>query len=119
MVLLETKLPHAGPVRLHPVQDRHLALVARDALKTGRTAEDDSAVGQVAGVIVVHVRLIAPRYLPQSAPVGANLENLKMAGIIPLGKQQPVGVEMEVHVANEPVAVRLVQSCQFPVRCDG
>ena len=121
VVLVETDLPRVAAVGFHEEQVRHgvAAAHAGHALETAGRVEQDPAVGQVAGVVVIHVRLLAGRHLPQAAAVDLDLPNLPSARDLGHGKQQLVGVEVQVEVADELVALRLVKSGQLAVGTDG
>jgi len=121
VVLVEAQLPHARPVGVHRVQVGDplggLAVPAGHALVRGRAAEDDPAVGQVTGVEAVHVPG-RPGDLPQARPVGPEFPDLPVLGIAP-GEEQPVGVPVEVHLADVTAALGAVKRLEPAVGTDG
>ena len=68
VVLVETDLPRVAAVGLHEAQVGHRVAAAHagHALEATGRVEEDPAVGQVAGVVVVDVRFLAGRHLPQA-----------------------------------------------------
>jgi hypothetical protein len=105
VVLVETQLARVAAVgvRQEQVGDHVAAADAGHAGEAPCRTEDDPAVGQVAGVVVVHVRLLASRDLPQPRAVGADLPDLPAAVVAGHREQHAVGIEVQIHVAHEHV----------------
>ncbi len=90
--LVEAQLADVLAVGVHAVQDGDVraAVHARHADEAGRGGEQDPAVGQIAGVVAVHVRLLAGQ-LPQPRAVGLDLEHLPAVVVAGHGEQQLAG----------------------------
>ena len=123
VLLIETQLPdpsrRAG-IRAHDeqVRDARRAVDARHGDERPRRAEHDPPVGQIAGVVVVHVVVLAGRDLPQPsrrAGIRADLEHLPPVVRADRREQHPIAVEVQVHVADEDRILRLVERRQLPV----
>ena len=114
MILLEAELTDVPAVRIHAVEhaDDH-AGVAGNALERRRGHERDLAARQIAGVVVVDVRVLARRDLPQPPAVGADLEHLPMPVRAGHGEEHAVAVEVEVDVGQEFAIGRRVQRGEF------
>ena len=121
LVLVETQLADARPVGVHDAQIGHVVAAAHagHAMEGPRRGEEDAAVGEVAGIEVVHVRFVAGRDLPQAAAVDLDFPNLPDHPLVGHGEEQLVGVEVELHVADELRRPRLQQRGQFALRADG
>ena len=118
VVLLERQHSSLAGRRVEQGEVGHVcaAADARHALQIGGRGEDDPAVRQVAGVVVVHVGFRAGRDASQAGAVGVQFVDLPRA----LGgrhrEQHPAGVEMQIDVADEHASVRLEQRRQRAVR---
>ena len=84
-----------------------------------RGDEGDLAVGQVAGVVVVHVRLIARRDLAKTLAIHADLEHLPLVERTGHGEQDLVGVPVQVDVGDQASALGMVDRRDPPVGPDG
>ncbi len=118
VLLVEAELADVAPIGIHPVQVRHprAAIDARHGCKRGGRGEDDPPVGQIAGVVMVHVGRIAGRYLAQPGAIHADLEDVPLPMAADRGEQQPVRIEVQVHVADEIRPRRPVQGAHRAVR---
>jgi hypothetical protein len=123
VVLLERELADAlgAALGVHDEQVGHgvAPADARHALEDPRRAEDDPPVRQVAGVVVVHVGPAAARDLPKLLAVRRQLVDLPPPVLVERAEQHPVGIEVQVHVADELAAFRPVQRRQPARRRDG
>jgi len=123
VVLIETQLADAAAVRIHQAQvgDRVAAAHAGHAGKAARRGKYDTLIRQVAGVVVVDVRRIVRRDLPQAAgrAVSADLPDLPAAILAGHREQHLAGVEVQIDIADELAAGRLVQRRHASLRPDG
>ncbi len=103
MLLVETQLADMTAVRVHPVESgaARTPVYAGHGREEGRGRENDVAVRQIAGVVMVNIGLIARRHLTQTGSVGKDLEYLPAVLRADGGKQEPVRIEMQVHIADE------------------
>jgi len=78
VVLVETQLADARAVGIHDVQigDGVAAAHAGNALETAGGIENNPAVRQITGVVIVHVRLHARCHLSQACAVRCHLPDL-------------------------------------------
>ncbi|OQB79021.1 MAG: hypothetical protein BWX88_04983 [Planctomycetes bacterium ADurb.Bin126] len=120
VVLLHGELADA-PVAVAAVEvaDVARAVDARHAGEAGGGAEDDRLVRHVAGVVVVHVRLADRLDLAQVLAVGADLVDLPPPAGRGHGEQQPLRVEVQVHVADESPIGGAVERGHLAARARG
>ena len=121
MVLVERQLAGVLAVGVgeEHVGHRVAAADARHAVEAPRRAEHDPPVGQVAGVVVVHVGVRAGRDLAEALAVDADLEDLPAVLRAGRAEEHAIAVEVQVDVADESAAVGLVQPRQLAVRPNG
>ena len=103
VVLVETELADVLAVGIHDAEVGNPCAAADTghALKTPRGSEDDLSAWQVAGVVIVHIRMFTGGYLPQARPVVLDLPDLPSVVLAEHGEDHPVGIEMQIHVSNE------------------
>jgi len=120
VLLVEAELADVAPVGVHEVQRGHVraAVHAGNPHEIRRRGEDDPAVGQVAGVVAVHVGLLAGE-LAQARAVGADLEHLPAVVAAGHGEEHPVGVEVQLDVAHEAAALGLVERGELALAAHG
>ena len=110
VVLVKRQPAFVGTVRIQHVQVSHVrAARARDSLLAGIRNTHDSTVGQIAGIVVSHGR-VRRRDLPQAAAV-----DLQLPDLTAVREQQPLGVPVQVHIAD----VAAVNCRQLSVGPDG
>ena len=95
MFLIETELADVCTIRIHHIQIRHMrrAVDAGNTHKRGRRCEDDLVTRQIAGVVTIHIGLLAGN-LTQLRTIGADLEHLPVAVVAGHREQHPLGVEV-------------------------
>ncbi|MHC4253444.1 MAG: hypothetical protein ACYS9X_30370, partial [Planctomycetota bacterium] len=132
-VLLEGQAADSLAVALHPVEVCHVGFAAHagDALVRSRRGEDDASVRQVAGVVVVDVgphvgrddarlaaglaRLRVDPKLEEPVPLGVAGGGRQLAPVDERSEEHPVGVEVEVDIADELARRRLEDRRDGPV----
>ena len=121
LVLIETQLADAGTVGLHDAQVGHRVAAAHTghAMKSEGRTENDPAVGQVAGIEVIHVGLVAGRDLAQPGAVGLEFPDLPAVMQAGHREKQLVGVEIELEIAHEFAVLGFQEGGQVPLRADG
>jgi len=117
VVLLEGEAADR-PLAVEEVQVGHVGGPghAGHADEGGGGSEQDVAVGQVTGVVVVHIRLVDQREWVQSGAVGVQFEDLPAAVRSGHGEKQPVSVPVQVHVADETSPFRTEEGLQTGFR---
>ncbi len=102
VVLVEAQLAQAVVLLVEQEQVGYGvgAADAGNALEDPRRVEDDPAVRQVTGVVVVDRRVGALGQRPQAAAVGAELPDLPPLVLVGHREQHPVGVEVQVDVGQ-------------------
>ena len=88
------------------VGDMGAAVDAGHSHKRGRGGEHDAPVRQIAGIVVVDVRLADERQFAQSRAINLHLEDLPPSVGAGHGEEQFLGVEMQVDIAHESATVR-------------
>ncbi len=120
VVLVEGELADLARCAVQQIQAPHVVqpVPARHRLVTGRGAEEDPAVGQVAGVVVVDVAVPIGRHPCQAGAVDADLEDLP-AVVLGHGEEHAPGVEIQIDLAHEEAAGRAEERGQLCAGPDG
>ena len=111
VLLIEAELADPRPIGAHAVEIGHVgvALHARHGDAAGRGSEEEIAVRQVAGIVVVHSLTHMGCHLPGARPVRADLEHLPLPLLVRHGEEHPVRVEMQAKIADKGVVLWPVQ----------
>ena len=114
MVLVKAEPARARAVGVHDAQVGHAVASghAGDALVAGGGPVNDAPVGQVTGVVVVHVRLVARGHLAQSGTVRADFPYLRAAMGARHREKQPFPVKVQIHIPDEDVLFGFEQGLQ-------
>ena len=121
IVVLVVRQAANAPVGIAQIEigDHGAAAHARHADKRRRGGEHDPAVGKIAGVVVVHVRVFDQRQPRQTAAGQAEFGNPPAAMAVGRGQKQTVSVVVQIDVADECIPVRLENRRQFAVGPNG
>ena len=118
--LVEAKLPDIPAVGVHPVEVGHVrtAVHARHANETGGGREQDAAVREVAGIVGIHIRLLAGKlaHLRRRASRKLHLKHLPSAIGAHRGEEHLARVPMQVHITHKHVLARLEHRFQRRLR---
>ena len=121
MLLVESQTADPAGFTFEPIEIGHVGgpgHAGNPGERRGR-AEDDVAIGQVTGVVVVHIRLMDQRELLEVSTVGIHLEDLPAAIVAGHREEQPARVEIQIHIPDKTPALGSEQGVQPAIRPDG
>ena len=93
-------MPRAIGVHEEQIGDVAAAADAGDALEDAGGGEDDAAVWQVAGIVIVHIRFGAGRDLAKACAIGSAFPDLPALVAADHGKQHAFAIEVQIDIAD-------------------